>query len=40
MHWLFVKRKRVYEHGWIVNNGQVIKSQFFLLPLVSQNMPK
>jgi hypothetical protein len=28
------------KHGWTVNNVQVIKSQFFKLPLVSQNKQK
>jgi hypothetical protein len=37
MHWRFVKRQK---HGWTINNGQVVKSQFFKLPLVSQNRPK
>jgi hypothetical protein len=28
------------KHGWIVKNVQVVKSQFFKLPLVSQNRLK
>jgi hypothetical protein len=28
------------KHGWTVNNGQVVKSQIFKLPLVNQNRPK